>query len=312
MFDSKPVVITGGAGLVGQNLIHTLKQNGCKHIVSIDRHAANNRVLRELHPDITVIDADVAEAGPWQNTFDGAGALVMLQAQISGLNYSEFEHNTVFSTESILRAAERFNVPYMVHVSSSVVSSLADDFYTRSKREQEDIVKRCKIKHCVLRPTLMFGWFDRKHLGWLARFMKRSPVFPVPGDGQYIRQPLFELDFCAIILACLQNRTEGSFNISGRERITYIDMIRQIKTVTGARAKIVKIPYSLFAFLLRFYALFDRNPPFTAQQLAALVIPEEFEIIDWPKIFGVPMTPWQVALKRTFQEKPYCDIFLDF
>ena len=31
----------------------------------------------------------------------------------------------------------------------------------------------------------MFGWFDRKHLGWLARFMTRAPVFPVPGHGRY-------------------------------------------------------------------------------------------------------------------------------
>jgi len=31
----------------------------------------------------------------------------------------------------------------------------------------------------------MFGWFDRKHLGWLSRFMKKVPVFPIPGHGHY-------------------------------------------------------------------------------------------------------------------------------
>jgi len=39
----------------------------------------------------------------------------------------------------------------------------------------------------VLRPTLMFGWFDRKHVGWLKRFMERMPVFPIPGDGRMWR-----------------------------------------------------------------------------------------------------------------------------
>jgi hypothetical protein len=47
----------------------------------------------------------------------------------------------------------------------------------------------------------MFGWFDRKHLGWLSRFMKKVPVFPIPGHGRYMRQPLYGgRDFANIII----------------------------------------------------------------------------------------------------------------
>src|SRR3546814_21029014 len=65
----------------------------------------------------------------------------------------------------------------------------------------------------------MFGWFDRKHLGWLARFMKRVPVFPIPGTGRYMRQPLYALDFCDVIVACLRSRREGAWNTPGRAQI---------------------------------------------------------------------------------------------
>lgn len=312
MNDKAKIVLTGGAGLVGQNLICLLKQNGYSRIVSIDKHAANNDITRKLHPEITVLDADLAEPGDWEEQIAGASALVMLQAQIGGLVYSEFVHNTLKSSERVLAAAKRHNLPYLVHISSSVVNSRADDFYSRSKREQEAMVVNSGIPCVILRPTLMFGWFDRKHLGWLARFMARAPVFPIPGDGRYVRQALFELDFCAVILACLEGKTEGAYNISGLERVHYIDLIRQLKEATDAKTPIVKIPYSLFWLILKSYALFDRHPPFTTQQLAALVIPEEFEMIDWPKIFGVRMTPLREALMRTFHEKPYCDIALEF
>src|SRR3546814_13071813 len=100
-------------------------------------------------------------------------------------------------------------VPYLVHVSSSVVNSQAVDFYTESKKAQEKLVVEAGIPHATLRPTLMFGWFDRKHLGWLARFMKRVPVFPIPGSGRYMRQPLYALDFCDVFVACLRSRREG-------------------------------------------------------------------------------------------------------
>jgi nucleoside-diphosphate-sugar epimerase len=306
----RKVVLTGGAGLVGQNLILTLKRRGYRRITSIDKSAANNAVIRELHSDVTVVDADLAEPGAWEKELQDAGALVLLQAQISGLAYPQFVRNTLQSTERTLAAARRYEVPYLVHISSSVVNSRADDFYSRSKRAQEDLVRQADLKTVILRPTLMFGWFDRKHLGWLARFMARAPVFPVPGSGLYVRQALFELDFCAVIAACLDREITGEYNISGLERVKYIDLIRMIRDASGARTPILRVPYRLFWLLLRVYELIDRHPPFTTQQLEALVIPEEFEMIDWPDIFGVARTPLREALMRTFRERPYCDIVL--
>ena len=149
------VVLTGGAGLVGQNLIHLLRQKGYREIVSIDKHRANNAVLRSLHPEVTVIDADLAEPGDWETHFAGAQALVMLQAQIGGLIYDEFDHNTLKTTERVLAAAKRAGIPYMVHISSSVVHSRADDYYSRSKRAQEAMVVASGMTCAILRPTLI-------------------------------------------------------------------------------------------------------------------------------------------------------------
>ena len=49
------------------------------------------------------------------------------------------------------------------------------------------IVLRYFPDSIILRPTLMFGWFDRKHLGWLSNLMVSFPLFPIPGKGQFIR-----------------------------------------------------------------------------------------------------------------------------
>ena len=159
----------------------------------------------------------------------------------------------------------------------------------------------------------MFGWFDRKHLGWLARFMARTPVFPVPGHGRYLRQPLYVGDFSELIVACLEKPRPGqAYNISGQERIDYIDLMRVVRAAIGVRTPIVRIPYAVFWTLLKVYGLIDRNPPFTTSQLAALVIPETFEVIDWPSIFGVPATPIATALRETFQHPVYSKVVLEF
>ena len=306
------IALTGAAGLVGQNLIPRLKARGYRNIVAFDKHKANTALLRRLHPDITVVEIDLAKDGGWQATIADAGVVVLSHAQIGGLDEAAFTANNVIATERVI-AAVRAKSPYVVHVSSSVVASAADDWYVQSKDAQEKLVIGSGLPTVVLRPTLMFGWFDRKHLGWLARFMQKVPVFPVPGSGRYLRQPLYAGDFCDIIMACIAQRPVGQkFNISGQEKIDYIDLIRAVKEACGASAPIVRIPYSIFWALLWVYGLFDRDPPFTTKQLEALVTPDVFEVIDWPSIFGVKATPLKAALAETYRHPVYSQIVLEF
>lgn len=307
------ILLPGGAGLVGQNLVARLKEKGYTNIVVLDKHIKNIEVLKQVQPDITVEFADLAEPGQWQRHFVDADVVVMLQAQIGGNDYQEFVRNNVDSTRLILEAIKTNNVQRLIHISSSVVESIADDFYTKSKKDQERMVLDSGIPCPVLRPTLMFGWFDRKHLGWLSRFMKKVPIFPIPGHGRYMRQPLYAGDFCNVIINCIENRTHnGIYNISGHEKVDYIDIIREIKKATRVSTAIVKIPYALFYALIWTWGLFDKNPPFTTQQLAALSAKDEFEVIDWPTIFNVPFTPFSKAVDETFNDPNYSKFVLEF
>lgn len=310
---NKKVILPGGAGLVGQNLVVRLKAKGFTDIVVLDKHRANIEVLKQVQPDITVEYADLAEPGDWQRHFVGADVVVMLQAQIGGNDYQDFVRNNLDATRLILDAIKLNQVTQLVHISSSVVESVADDFYTQTKTEQERMVLDSGVSCPILRPTLMFGWFDRKHLGWLSRFMEKIPVFPIPGNGRYMRQPLYVGDFCNVIISCIERQMDsGIFNISGHEQVDYIDIIREIKKATRASTLIACIPYHLFYALLWCWGLFDKNPPFTTQQLAALRAKDEFEVIDWPGIFEVPCTPFSQAVNETFNHPTYSKVVLEF
>jgi nucleoside-diphosphate-sugar epimerase len=305
------IAITGAAGLVGQNLIPRLKARGYLDVVAVDKHAANTALLRKLHPDITIIEADLVADRTWHSAVADAEMVVVSHAQIGGLDRGIYMRNNVTATERLLEVARRD--AYLVHISSSVVTSMADDFYIESKEAQEKLVRECGLPAIIFRPTLMFGWFDRKHLGWIARFMRRSPVFPVPGHGRYLRQPLYVGDFCDIVMACLTHRPSGqTHNISGLESINFVDLMRLVREACGSGARVVHVPYRLFRLLLIAYALLDRDPPFTAKQLDALATPDFFEVIDWPGLFGVTPTPLKRALADTYQHPVYSKIVLEF
>ena len=305
------IVLTGAAGLVGQNLVVELKAQGYTNLVAIDKYEYNLGILRRLHPDVQAIAAHVAERGEWESSFEGAACVVQLHAQITGKQPEIFVRNNIDATRVVLDAVKRRGVPYLVHISSSVVNSVANDDYTNTKKAQEKLVVESGIRHCVLRPTLMFGWFDPKHLGWLSRFMAKTPVFPIPGDGKYMRQPLYERDFCRCIVKCIETQPDGAiYDVCGDTRIDYVDIIRTIKRAKGLHTWIVHIPYSLFYFLLKVYALFSGKPPFTAAQLKALSAGDEFHGVDTRATFGVAQTPFEDAVRESYCDPTYSAIVL--
>lgn len=305
------LVLTGAAGLVGQNLIVELKAQGYTNLVAIDKHEYNLDILRWLHPDVHTILADLAENGEWAEAFAGAACVVQLHAQITGKYTEPFMRNNISATHRVLDATRRHKIPYLVHISSSVVVSVANDDYTNTKKTQEKLVVESSIPHCVLRPTLMFGWFDPKHLGWLSRFMAKTPMFPIPGDGRYMRQPLYERDFCRCIIRCIETQPDGDiYDVVGDTRIDYVDIIKTIKQAKQLRTLIVHIPYGLFQFLLRLYAVFSSRPPFTADQLKALTAGDDFKGIDTEKVFGVRQTPFADAVRESYCDLRYSSIVL--
>jgi nucleoside-diphosphate-sugar epimerase len=306
------IVLTGAAGLVGQNLIVELKAQGYNNLVAIDKHASNLSILRELHPDVTTVLADLAVPGDWEQVFADASCVVQLHAQITGKFPDEFVRNNIDATRLVLDAIRANRAPYLVHVSSSVVNSAANDDYTNTKKAQEQLVADSGIRHCMLRPTLMFGWFDPKHLGWLSRFMAKTPVFPIPGDGKFMRQPLYERDFCRCIVNCIERQPDGAiYDVCGDTRIDYVDIIRTIKRVKGLHTWIVNIPYGLFSTLLKIYALFSGKPPFTADQLEALSAGDEFHGVDTRAMFGVTQTPFEDAIRESYCDPHYSAIVLE-
>ncbi len=311
--NDKRIILTGGAGLVGLNLIPRLLKKGYRNILVLDKHKDNILIARKLFPDIEIEEADISERGNWTKYLEAGSVIIMLQAQIGGNKFIDFEKNNVTSTHNIIEEIKHKTNIRLIHVSSSVVESIADDYYTNSKKTQEKLVIDSGLKCVILRPTLMFGWFDRKHLGWLSRFMQKIPVFPIPGNGKFIRQPLYAGDFCNVIISCISNQEiNGIFNISGYEKIFYIDLIKKIKQIISANTYIVKIPFLVFYFLIWLWSLFDKNPPFTTQQLVALSNDEEFEIIDWAKIFSISCYTLDEALNETFNDKTFSKIKMKF
>lgn len=294
------IVVTGAAGMAGQNLVPRLVS--ARHdVIAIDRSGPALDVLERRAPGVRSLRADLSEPGAWEAAFGHADAVVDLKAQITSPEWSEHDRHNTQATREILRACAAARVPHLVHLSSSVVISKADDFYTRSKRAGEDLVHASNVPRTILRPPLMHGPGDIKHLGLIVRLMERLPAIPVPGRGRFLRQPLYVGDLCAVIESCLARgpRTE-TVNVIGHERIEFIDLLRRIRGIRRLRCLLLPVSLGFFRTALGLQTAVFGRALWTRQQLDALVAGDDFPVEDWCGRFGVSYTSFDATLRTTY------------
>ncbi len=293
------IIVTGAAGLVGQNLIPMLVKEG-HEITAIDRNR-NIELLKRLNPGINCTRIDVSYPGKWQEEFRDADCVIQLHAQIAAQTAKPFERSNIEGVRNVLDACKKHKVKNLIHLSSSVVISVAKDEYTRTKRIGEELVRKSRVPCTILRPPLMYGCFDAKHLGWITRLMEKTPIIPLPGSGKYIRQPLFVNDMCKVIVELTKRKPENkAWNIIGKERICYVDLLRIIAKARGWKRMFVPLPLPLFAFMLKVYSFIFRKTAFTPDQMKALVAGDEFPVENWCGEFGVRYTPFEEGIWKTW------------
>ena len=102
----------------------------------------------------------------------------------------------VENTRTLFEAAKRAGVGRMVHFSVTNVSSGSGLPYFRGKAQVEDMLKGLGVPYAIIRPTLVFGEGDLL-LNNMAWALRRFPVFPVYGSGDYPVQPIYVEDLAA-------------------------------------------------------------------------------------------------------------------
>lgn len=297
----KKLVVCGAAGFVGQNLIPLLKKKF--KIIAIDKHFHNLNLLKTLNPEVETVYSDLAEKTKWTSTFKDADCVVQLSAEIASHDREPFIRNNVIATKNILDVMKKYKISYLVHVSSAAVNSIRRDYYSETKEEAESLVRKSGVKNAMLRPSMMYGCFDNKNVGWLMSFMKKSPLFPIPGTGNYPRQPVFVMDFCNIIEKLVEKRPNGKiYNING-DSINFVDMVKVIIKAKKIFRPVVRLPLRMFIFLMQSYNFILRKVEFTPDQVRSLTSGEVFEMFPWWSEFDVEKTGFKDGVHKMLNSK---------
>ena len=147
----------------------------------------------------------------------------------------------VVDTEVLLGAAKRAGVRRVVHVSISGAERRSTLSYYRGKGWAEEAVRNSGLSHAIVRPTLLFGGGDVlvNNIAW---FLRRLPVFLVPGDGLYRVRPVYVGDLARLMvdLGIVDGNLE--VRVVGPETFTFSGLVEKVGESVGSRARVFSCP----------------------------------------------------------------------
>ena len=207
------IVVIGGTGLIGSNLVSRLRQQG-------------QEVL-------------AASANTGVNTITGEGlaaALAGAEVVVDVANAPSFEDRAVlefFETSGRhLLAAEADGVKH--HVALSVVGSdrLPESGYMRAKMAQEKLIKASGVPYTILRSTQFFEFID----GIIKSGTDRDVVRLSPA----LMQPIAADDVAAALAdLVIAPPVNGTVEVAGPEPFPLDELARKFLAANGERRQVV-------------------------------------------------------------------------
>lgn len=269
------VLVTGGSGFLGINLIRYLLKKGIEDIVSLD-------IADFSYPErekVKAIRGDVRDREAVRSALKNVKWVIHAAAALPLYSPEEIYSTEVEGTETMLEESFNCGVERFVYISSTAVYGIPDHYpvreddalvgvgpYGKAKIEAERACVRYRNKGMcipIIRPKSFIG---PERLGVFAIFYewaKDGKNFPLPGNGKNYYQLLDVEDLCEAIYLCLtldKETVNDVYNVGAKEFSTMKEDYQAVLDYAGFGKKIIPLPAFPSIVALRLLELMHLSP----------------------------------------------------
>jgi uncharacterized protein YbjT (DUF2867 family) len=209
-----PILVTGGTGTLGQQVVQRLQQAG-RHVRVLSRHSRGP----------LVVTGDLATGAGLPAAVQGAGTIVHCASERKG--DADAARNLVWAAS---HAQADLGPPHLVYISIVGVDRFPHGYY-RSKLEAEGVIAGSGLPWTTLRATQFYELIRRG-----AAPLAKLPVIPVPAG--LVVQPADSGEVAARLAELALGEPRGRApDMAGPEVLSFADLIRSYLRVTGRRPR---------------------------------------------------------------------------
>lgn len=287
MPESKVNIVTGAFGFTGACI--------AKRLIAMGEQV---RTLT-AHPDRQSEFGDAVQALPFnfdnpaQLTRSMEGAWVLYNTYWIRFAHGDMTfQKAVENTRTLIKAAEDAGVERIVHVSITNPSHDSPLPYFKGKAEVEDAIKASKLSYSILRPTVIFG--DQGILiNNIAWFLRRLPVFAVPGSGEYELQPILVEDLADLAVEQGHKTENAIIDAIGPETFKFYDLVLQIQHAVRSSSLVMRVPPVLALIGTRMLGAFVGDVVLTSDEIKGLEA--NLLVTDSKPTGGTRLSEWLAA-----------------
>ena len=135
---------------------------------------------------------------------------------------------------------------------------------------------------------MIYGSPRDRNMWSLVQFLRKWPVVPIVGSGQYLQQPVFVADVAAAVVqaASAAAAIGGSYNIPGGSPLTYKDIIDTICALLGRSVRKLHLPVRPVVAALSWTERLGMRAPLKAEQVLRLNEHKAFPYDEARAAFG--------------------------
>ena len=259
-FSGRRVVITGGSGFIGRQVVADLRRDGAQVlVVDLNEHP---------DPSVALVHGDIADAEVLKQAFaDGADAVVHLAAVTSVLRSLEHPRLTyatnVAGTHELLEAARAVGARALAFTSTNAVTGPMEGPaiietarlapltpYGATKAAGEMLMSAYTssygLRCAALRLTNVYGPGMQAKDSIVARLMRAirlQRTFEIYGDGRQVRDYVHVADVSAAIrLALTSEEWQGPMVIGTGRSLSVLEVVEEVRRVSGADFEVTHGP----------------------------------------------------------------------
>lgn len=258
------VVVTGSTGFIGQRVVKRLLEQGW--LVRGLRRNGSVAALEQAGR-LDTVWADVRDLDSLRRAIAGASVVVHLAAAMR--DEPESYDVNVGGARNLVDACRVTGCTRLINISTQSAKIPRRGLYGSTKAQADEIFHDSGLDVTTLRLSVVYGEERRGVFGALLGAIRKFPIVPVLGNGQWRAAPVYVEDVATAIVACIvHDRTMGKqYDVGGPDLVTLDHLLNAVAAAVGLRRRIVHVPFPIALGLARALAAVLPRPPITVSNV---------------------------------------------
>jgi UDP-glucose 4-epimerase len=248
------ILITGGVGLIGSNLIHTLQDK--YKIICLDHNDKPNQFKRLFNGNVKYIKGDITDEVLVDKVMSTCHIVIHLAGgggNTACVNYPVWAVRThILGTDLLLKKAIKYKIQKFIFASSISVYTTyhkrtlpfkeniklePDDFYGMLKKAAEALIRKSGVNYCIFRFTNVYGISETVSIqsgGAINNFIKSAfegKTIQIYGTGKQKIDYINVKDVVNVILLVLESNNDCIYNVGSGELVTIKEIAEVVRDV---------------------------------------------------------------------------------